>query len=74
MRINPDGLNRLIAKGKLFMVIRQLRRPGTSAHDYLNSDLPPRREDGDSVFVQNETALPPHDESYEGRRFKMRAS
>jgi uncharacterized protein YydD (DUF2326 family) len=39
----------------------------------IDSDLPPRDEEDDIVFGENEIVLTLHDESDQGRLFKMRA-
>jgi uncharacterized protein YydD (DUF2326 family) len=61
-------------KEKLLMVIRQYADLGLQPTiTLIDSDLPPRGDDGAPVFDQNEIVLTLHDESDEGRLFKMRA-
>jgi uncharacterized protein YydD (DUF2326 family) len=61
-------------KEKLLMVIRQYADLGLQPTiTLIDSDLPPRGEDGAPVFDQNEIVLTLHDESDDGRLFKMRA-
>lgn len=61
-------------KEKLLMVIRQYADLGLQPTiTLIDSDLPPRGENGAPVFDQDEIVLTLHDESDEGRLFKMRA-
>lgn len=61
-------------KEKLLVVIRQYADLGLQPTiTLIDSDLPPRGEDGAPVFDQNEIVLTLHDESDDGRLFKMRA-
>lgn len=60
-------------KEKLLMVIRQYADLGLQPTiTLIDSDLPPRDEDYGPVFSENEIVLTLHDESDQGRLFKMR--
>jgi uncharacterized protein YydD (DUF2326 family) len=61
-------------KEKLLTVIRQYAEMGLQPTiTLIDSDLPPRDEEDDIVFGENEIVLTLHDESDQGRLFKMRA-
>jgi uncharacterized protein YydD (DUF2326 family) len=61
-------------KEKLLAVIREYANLGLQPTiTLIDSDLPPRDDEGDPVFLEGEIILTLHDEGEQGRLFKMRS-
>ena len=61
-------------KEKLLAVIREYADLGLQPTiTLIDSDLPPRDDEGDPVFLEGEVILTLHDEGEQGRLFKMRS-
>jgi uncharacterized protein YydD (DUF2326 family) len=61
-------------KEKLLAVIREYANLGLQPTiTLIDSDLPPRDDEGDPVFLEGEIVLTLHDEGEQGRLFKMRS-
>ena len=61
-------------KEKLLAVIREYADLGLQPTiTLIDSDLPPRDDEGDPVFLEGEIILTLHDEGEQGRLFKMRS-